>query len=368
MVNWSDPEIIGKQAAAFSQLLLVLLGLYTWEVFNSLDFDYSIIANWRDFKYFSCSWKHGSNILQVVYFVCRYSIWVGVTMLIVANNFTQELDCQGECRSQWSVVDILIDLGLPPPNHSVLYNNPAVWQHCDRNCFRSSHASRLTEVLGVISVRSVWDPRTSVCVVTGTSTTLLRLIYGYTMAFDLTVLVVSTAGLLRSGGWQGSDLWKLLFRDGIVYFVVAFVGNSIAAVFTILHLNAAMDIMFTVPAAVFSTVVACRAVRRLSEWARQDVYIQSVFDRCQCKQARAPKARCADHNGDLHGVCEPFISAVKNLELTNDTSQREDDFYHVERPGARSAIARVDLEAPDHSDDEGTTHKSMSQKDLTSPF
>jgi hypothetical protein len=50
------------------------------------------------------------------------------------------------------------------------------------------------------------------------------------MAFDLVVLVVSTAGLLRSGGWQGSDLWKLLFRDGIVYFVVAFVGNGIAAV------------------------------------------------------------------------------------------------------------------------------------------
>lgn len=50
------------------------------------------------------------------------------------------------------------------------------------------------------------------------------------MAFDLTVLVVSTFGLLRSGGTQGSGLWKLLFRDGIVYFMVAFVGNAVAAV------------------------------------------------------------------------------------------------------------------------------------------
>ncbi|CCO27293.1 hypothetical protein BN14_01329 [Rhizoctonia solani AG-1 IB] len=83
MVNWSDPEIIAKQAVAFSQLLLVLLGLYTWEIFNNLGFDYNIIVNWRDFK-----WP------MVVYFVCRYSIWVGVTMLIVANNFINELDCQ----------------------------------------------------------------------------------------------------------------------------------------------------------------------------------------------------------------------------------------------------------------------------------
>jgi ABC-type glycerol-3-phosphate transport system permease component len=89
----------------------------------------------------------------------------------------------------------------------------------------------------------------NVCVVTGTSTTLLRLVYGYSestmplvrrkvltvaccaaMAFDLTVLLVSTIGLLRSGGTQGSGLWKLLFRDGIVYFMVAFAGNAVASV------------------------------------------------------------------------------------------------------------------------------------------
>ncbi|KAF8680528.1 hypothetical protein RHS04_04132 [Rhizoctonia solani] len=348
MVNWSDPEIIGKQAAAFSQLLLVLLGLYTWEVFNSLDFDYSIIANWRDFK-----WP------MVVYFVCRYSIWVGVTMLIVANNFTQELDCQ----VFYTITQLFGNIAIGTASGLLMLRGSgsiriAIWSRNRYVLFgllfiALGHWAIL--FLGVISVRSVWDPRTSVCVVTGTSTTLLRLIYGYTMAFDLTVLVVSTAGLLRSGGWQGSDLWKLLFRDGIVYFVVAFVGNSIAAVFTILHLNAAMDIMFTVPAAVFSTVVACRAVRRLSEWARQDVYIHS-------------RSRSIQNSSGANANKREHQKPAVQITMETYTAQREDDFYHVERPGARSAIARVDLEAPDHSDDEGTTHKSMSQKDLTSPF
>jgi hypothetical protein len=78
------------------------------------------------------------------------------------------------------------------------------------------------------------------------------------MAFDLLVLILSVVGLMRTGHGRGSGLWKLLFRDGIAYFTVAFVGNLIAAVsppillvamityangcmqiFAILHLNAA---------------------------------------------------------------------------------------------------------------------------------
>ncbi|CEL58135.1 hypothetical protein RSOLAG1IB_02880 [Rhizoctonia solani AG-1 IB] len=341
MVNWSDPEIIAKQAVAFSQLLLVLLGLYTWEIFNNLGFDYNIIVNWRDFK-----WP------MVVYFVCRYSIWVGVTMLIVANNFINELDCQ----VFYTITQLFGNIAIGTASGLLMLRGIAIWSRNRYILFgllfiALGHWAIL--FLGVISVRSTWDPETSVCVVTGTSTTLLRLIYGYTMAFDLVVLVVSTAGLLRSGGWQGSDLWKLLFRDGIVYFVVAFVGNGIAAVFTILHLNAAMDIMFTVPAAVFSTIVACRAVRRLSEWARQDVYIHSRSRSVQNSSGAANNKREAQR---------PAVQ----ITMETYTAQREDSFYHVERPGARPA--RVDLEAPDHSDDEGMTHKSMSQKDLTSPL
>lgn len=50
MVNWSDPVVIGKQAQAFAQVLLVMLGVYSWEVLNTLEFDYKIFAKWKDFK------------------------------------------------------------------------------------------------------------------------------------------------------------------------------------------------------------------------------------------------------------------------------------------------------------------------------
>ncbi|CAE6539349.1 hypothetical protein RSOLAG22IIIB_01352 [Rhizoctonia solani] len=339
MVNWSDPKVVAQQAATFAQLLLILLGLYAWEVFNTLEFDYHVLVNWREFK-----WP------MAVYFVCRYSIWVGVIMLIVANNLTHQLNCQ----VFYTIIQLFGNIAIGTASALLMLRGIAIWRHNRYVLFSLlfvalGHWTIL--FLGVISVRSIWNVEVGVCVVTGTSTTLLRLIYGYTMAFDLTVLVVSTAGLLSSGGWQGSDLWKLLFRDGIAYFVVAFVGNAIAAVFTILHLNAAMDIMFTVPAAVFSTIVACRTVRRLSEWARQDVYVHSRSRSIQ--------------NGANANVKKEVQRGVQ-VTMETYTVQEDDEFYRVERPDTRAS--RVDLEAPEQSDDEGTIHKSISRKDLREPL
>lgn len=48
------------------------------------------------------------------------------------------------------------------------------------------------------------------------------------MAYDLLVLSLSSIGLVRSLG--RSDLWSLLFQDGIVYFIVAFSANTVATV------------------------------------------------------------------------------------------------------------------------------------------
>lgn len=50
MINWSDPVNIAAQAQAFVQVLLVLLGLYAWEVLNTLTFDYNLVVKWKDFK------------------------------------------------------------------------------------------------------------------------------------------------------------------------------------------------------------------------------------------------------------------------------------------------------------------------------
>ena len=93
------------------------------------------------------------------------------------------------------------------------------------------------------------------------------------MCFDLVVLILTTVKLVFPGG-RRSALMKMLFRDGLIYFVIAyvlsrpggdteqatdgrsfsFVANLIATVFMLLNLNAIMSVIFNIPAAIASTV------------------------------------------------------------------------------------------------------------------
>jgi len=57
------------------------------------------------------------------------------------------------------------------------------------------------------------------------------------MSFDLIVLVLATFALVKSP--SRSSLWQLLFRQGIIYFLVAFIANAISAIFLVLDLNSA---------------------------------------------------------------------------------------------------------------------------------
>lgn len=51
------------------------------------------------------------------------------------------------------------------------------------------------------------------------------------MGFDLVILVATCTALLRNSTRSG--LWQLLFRDGLVYWGLAFSANAVPAVSTI---------------------------------------------------------------------------------------------------------------------------------------
>ncbi|QRV76416.1 hypothetical protein RhiJN_04431 [Ceratobasidium sp. AG-Ba] len=331
MVNWSDPHIIEVQAGAFVKILLVLLGLYAWEFLESLSFDYSLFVKWRDFK-----------VRQAVYLTCRYSILLALIMLNVATSITYKVDCQ----ALYIIIQIFGNIAIGAASGLLMLRAIAIWSRSKYiigglAVIALGHWTIL--FINIVTVRSRWEPALNTCVVVGTTNKLLRMVYTYTMGFDFIVLVVSTVGLMRSGGRQGSDLWKLLFHDGIVYFVVAFLGNTVASVFALLHLNPPMDIMFSVPAATFSCIVACRAVRRLSEWANQEVYIS---------QSRSGSA------GRKPEVPRPGV----HVEMF--TVQNTETFYSVDRP-VRPTTIDLENNLSILDDDITSQHKNTSQKTLS---
>jgi len=106
------------------------------------------------------------------------------------------------------------------------------------------------------------------CVITSTNNHILAISFIYSMVFDLAVLSL-TAWKLAFPASGRSKLVTLVFKDGLIYFVIAFLSNMLATIFMLLNLNAVMSIIANVPAAIASTIVACRVVRRLSNFTFQ---------------------------------------------------------------------------------------------------
>lgn len=111
---------------------------------------------------------------------------------------------------------------------------------------------------------------------TGSNNTILAATFIYSMCFDLIILLLSMYKLVIGVKGGRSQLMTLLFKDGLVYFIIAYVpfprctrcmcadncdvfrflSNLLATVFIMLNLNAIMSVIFNVPAAIFSTVSA----------------------------------------------------------------------------------------------------------------
>ncbi|KAG6911644.1 hypothetical protein DXG01_007894 [Tephrocybe rancida] len=85
-------------------------------------------------------------------------------------------------------------------------------------------------------VKAAWDSEQGTCVVTATNPALLNVTFFFTMGFDLVILIFSAVALLKKHSAR-TDLWKLLFQDGLVYFFISFSMNCIPAVLNVLNLN-----------------------------------------------------------------------------------------------------------------------------------
>jgi len=95
------------------------------------------------------------------------------------------------------------------------------------------------------------------------------------MTFDFIVLWLTAWKLaFPSGGRFG--LVAMIFEDGLIYFLVAFLSNLIATIFMMLNLNAVMSVIANVPAAVVSTIAASRVVRRLYNYSSEGAVCAQV--------------------------------------------------------------------------------------------
>ncbi|RDX45180.1 hypothetical protein OH76DRAFT_1358217 [Lentinus brumalis] len=255
MPEWNSPAELALDGAVFLKFMHALAGLYFWEWFTSLDFEWSFITGKRRFHY-----------PAVFYFLNRYCLLFVMIGLLISLDVTTEVNCQ----SLYTFNQIMGQSasGLASINLSI--RTMALWSQDKRVVIPIvlvilGHWSLILQ--GVL-VKASWVDGVG-CVVTGTSNTILAATFIYSMIFDLFILLLSMYKLVIGVKGGRSQLMTLLFKDGLVYFFIAFFSNLLAVVFILLNLNAIMSVIFNVPAAIFSTIVACRAVRRLTNFSHQ---------------------------------------------------------------------------------------------------
>jgi len=253
MVNWMSPAEIAKDGEAFDRFMHTLLGLYLWEFFTSLDFDWAFISGRKAFR-----WP------MIFYFAGRYFLLFALIGIAIALNVTEEVNCQA--LYTYNQIFGNASIGLASINLSL--RTMAVWSQAwyivvPLVAVILGHWSLL---LHGILLKAAWIPGTG-CAITETNNTLLAATFIYSMTFDFTVLCLTAAKLAFPARRRDqSRIVQLIFGDGLIFFIIAFLANLLATIFMLLNLNPVMSIIANVPAAIASTIVACRVVRRLSNY------------------------------------------------------------------------------------------------------
>ncbi|ESK88353.1 hypothetical protein Moror_14786 [Moniliophthora roreri MCA 2997] len=338
MPDWNSLQEITLDANVFVKLIHALMGVYAWEWFISLDFDWAFITREKQFR-----WP------MIFYFANRYLLLFALAGILVSFDSTGQLNCQ------------------PLYIFNQLAGNAGTGLASINLCLRTiaiyANSKPLTIVLVVLilghwslilqgaQLTAIWDDETRQCAIVDTNNTILAATFIYSMCFDLIVFLLNAYKLsLRRGNNNAmgeSRLGKMIFGDGLIYFFIAFLANLIATVFMLLKLNPIMSVIFNVPAVIASTICATRVVRRLNNFKNNGAEVFSGSGSASGVQFRGTNgvprpviSTSANRNGTVpmangvHVQMETFTRAEDIMPTNQKHDDRSDNDYDIESKGS----------------------------------
>ncbi|KAF9530186.1 hypothetical protein CPB83DRAFT_810997 [Crepidotus variabilis] len=258
-----SPDDALLSVAVFMALLYIFAGIYIWELILSLDFEWDFIRGRRQFK-----WP------LVAYFANRYLL---LCSLISTYAFLfRRTDCEAIYRLQSITANMA--LGFASVNFAV--RTIYIWM---QNVYVTSIVCLLVVGQWVVTAlgKSCNPPGTTAqdlkskwvsgygCVSESANIRRTSSIFLYAIFFDFVILSLNMYKL-GATPWRASkrlfSLSHALLKQGMVYFVIAFLANLVAVVMVILNLNVILRGVFVAPAHTISTIAACRSVRSLNNY------------------------------------------------------------------------------------------------------
>ncbi|TFY65101.1 hypothetical protein EVJ58_g2196 [Rhodofomes roseus] len=315
MVDWTNASEIALDSDVYGKLVFALFGVYVWEVFQTSGFEWSLITRTRKLK-----WPL-SKTLRPEYINCQalytFNSWAG-NMAILGASTSLMLRTIAIWERKMKIVIPLCFLCLC---HWVL-----LWR-------------------GMFLLNAQYSSAEGECVLVSSNHVFLNVTFFMTMGFDLTILVFTVTALVRHKA--RSDLWSLLFTDGLVYFLTAFCFNALPAILNVLNLNVAMDVVATRPSP-RSPRAAPSSACRTSRTPTSTSTARRTLSRAAGATTPPPPTRAArrftSRRGDI-GFARPEV------HVTTDQFVVED--YRMKPLSPASDRTKVKLERSDTFDLDG---------------
>ncbi|EIN09346.1 hypothetical protein PUNSTDRAFT_120595 [Punctularia strigosozonata HHB-11173 SS5] len=250
MVDWhSEAELIHD---GFISLYLshALIGLYFWEVVNTMGFEWELLSRRTKFR-----WP------MIFYFAARYSMVAAMIGLLIGLDVNSR---KLNCKALWEATDAFSQASVGFSSINLALRVIAIWNQTRyiAGLFGVLILGQWFLIFRSLPLTAVYVPDFG-CAATSVSKTFIAASYVYTMVVDTTILVLSVYKLGVSLRERNPPLVKLLVRDGVVYFLIVVVFNVVSVTFILLDLNPVLRSMFGLPAGVVSVIASCRSVRRL---------------------------------------------------------------------------------------------------------
>ncbi|KAI0061204.1 hypothetical protein BV25DRAFT_1827081 [Artomyces pyxidatus] len=254
MVNFQDPAIVQADFLAFVKFLHVVDGIYIWEFFTSLDYEWSVITGKRPYRW--TIW---------IYSLTRITSLMAVVVDLIGFNVTAEINCEAWlvfllifAYVAWACASLLMVLRV-----SAIWNRNWVVMALSAGVWLTNVGFLLH---GIATAKAVWVPAAGSCSVLRTADSRDNIVV--TLGSDITLLVIMLLGLLnaRQGGSGSFGIWRMLFKQGLMWLALATVAEVPPAVFILLNLNDAWNLMFQTPTFIVMSIAATRMYRELTDF------------------------------------------------------------------------------------------------------
>jgi len=254
MVNFHDPAVIAQDFAVLTKLWHTMAGLYIWEFVTTLEYEWDIIRGRLSYQW--TIW---------IYSLTRVSALSGVILGLIILNNTGPINCQAAI----SFMSVFSFLTLSASTLLIALRVIAIWNKNRVAVAMSIGAWAINaglSIQGVARLRSRWSPEQLACIPSNTDSTLLTFIS--ILVADLTLLLVMLVGLFRLRRHRSSTVGFVehLWRQGVIWLLLATVAEVPPVVFIVLNLNAPLNIIFQETALLMMAIAGTRMYRSLVDF------------------------------------------------------------------------------------------------------